>query len=352
MPVTTTNLTANFTGDGTTTLFPFTFFLQLTTDLEVFLAGVLQSSGAYTVSINANNVGGTVSFVTAPASGVAIFFERVVPVTQTTNLTNEGEIPSVTLVGMIDRLTTIDQQISLTTSLALQIPASQAGIVNLTLPVPVAGNFLQWNPTGTALVNASFSPTNTLGPGTTTQNAVAVWNSVNGTLLGQVSGTGSSGQVLTSTGAGVPTWQTATTGTIIPAGSVIMFYSNYGGNAIPSGWLLCDGNNNTPNMIGMLPMGSQLSTQSSTPNAAGYGNFTNNSVQGSTTHTHTVTVNGSGSGTTAVTTQFSNVGSAGNVLPSEFHNHTFTVAVTSSGTTASQNILPPASFAIVFIMKT
>ena len=281
MPVTTTNLTANFTGDGVTVTFPFTFALQQASDLTVYLAGVLQANTLYAVNINANGVGGTISFTTAPTAAIAGFMQRVIPVLQLTSLTNEGDIPSITLTNIVDRLTMIDQQLSFSVGLSLSLPASQAGIVSLVLPVPAATQFLQWNGTATALVNASLSPTSTLGPGTTTANAVALWNSTNGTLLGQVTGTGNSGQVLTSPGAGgAPTWTTPGVGAAVPSGSIFMFYSNYGGNAVPSGYFVCDGTNGTPNLIGMIPMGTQLSTGVQPGNAAGYGTQTNNTTVG------------------------------------------------------------------------
>lgn len=40
----------------------------------------------------------------------------------------------------------------------------------------------------------------------------------------------------------------------LPIGTIILFY----GSSIPNGWLLCDGNNNTPNLIDRFVLGGKL----------------------------------------------------------------------------------------------
>lgn len=360
MTVATTNLTANFTGDGSTTTFPFTFALQLPSDLQVFLNSVIQLTSVYTVSINANGVGGNVIFITAPAAAVKIFFERVLPFTQLTHLSSEGAIPSISLEQMIDRTVMIDQQLSLAGSLTLSIPASLAGIVSTVLPIPIPSAFLQWDPTGTFIVSGLISTGGgALGPSVTTPNALALWNSTNGTLLANGPALGTTGQVLTSNGPGVaPSFQNVSAGAALPSGSIIMWYGST--SAPPSGYVICDGNNGTPNMIGMIPMGAQFSGGVASPNANGYGNQLTTSLGitvGSATHTHNVSGTGTGSGATNPASAAISVTSGGASGVATFnHAHSFSVATTVTGITGFQNTgagtsALPASLTLAFIMK-
>jgi hypothetical protein len=351
MTVTTTTLTASFTGDGTTVTFPFNFYLQETSDLQVSVSEIIQSVGSYTVSINSGNVGGSVVFNTAPANLAPVFLQRVVPITQVTNFSNESGFPALTIINMFDKLTTIDQQVSFTLGLALQLPAAAAAAgVSLVLPAPISSTFLQWDPTATFLQNVTLSPTSTLGPGTTTVNATAIWNSSNGSLLGQVT-PGTAGQVYTSNGpSSPPTFQNATTGAVFSPGMIMPFYVTHG-VTIPSGWVVCDGTNNTPNLIGVILIGAQNTGGSQTPPSISYGNIARDTALGSANHTHTVSVNGSGTAFTGLPSGTTPGGSAGTNYASLSHGHYVTVAVSSSGTTAAQNVQAPAGFGIVYIMK-
>jgi microcystin-dependent protein len=60
---------------------------------------------------------------------------------------------------------------------------------------------------------------------------------------------GTSGQVITSQGSGsAPTWTT-----VFPSGGIIIWSG--AANAIPSGWVLCDGSNSTPDLRGRFVVG-------------------------------------------------------------------------------------------------
>ncbi len=61
---------------------------------------------------------------------------------------------------------------------------------------------------------------------------------------------GSNGQVLSTNGAGVLSF----TGGVIPSGVVVMWSGSI--VTIPTGWLLCDGNNNTPNLTDKFVIGA------------------------------------------------------------------------------------------------
>jgi len=143
-------------------------------------------------------------------------------------------------------------------------------------------------------------------------------------------------------------WETAGAASI-PSGTIVSYNPSYGGNTIPTGWVLCDGNNSTPNLIGMFILGGQPTTSSSTANASGFGNQTPNSVySGNVSHTHGANLGFSGNtGTPYGGAVVVSIGSGASVSTSA-HAHTF--SGTASGTTSATNSAP-ACYVLVYIMK-
>jgi len=82
MTVSTTATRIAYTGNASTTAFAFSFRFLAGTDIAVYLDGVLQSTG-YTVSTP--GASGTVTFSTAPASGVSVVITRATAKTQETD---------------------------------------------------------------------------------------------------------------------------------------------------------------------------------------------------------------------------------------------------------------------------
>lgn len=151
MTVTVESNISDGTGDGSNKIFPFNFELLQSGDLDVYKDEVLQGSG-YTVQINANGVGGTVTFASAPANGVEILMVRNVDITQETALPVEGNLPEATLETMVDKLTMICQQLAEKLSRAFTVPFSLAPF---TPPEPEPLLFIRWNATGDALENSA-----------------------------------------------------------------------------------------------------------------------------------------------------------------------------------------------------
>src|SRR5579859_4229724 len=103
MTVSTLNNSNNFTGDGASTSFAFTFDLQQSADMLVYLAGVLQSTSSYTVNPAGGTypcAGGTVVFNTAPVLNAVGLLYRQVALTQLTVIPPESFVPEVTLTNM------------------------------------------------------------------------------------------------------------------------------------------------------------------------------------------------------------------------------------------------------------
>ncbi len=169
---------------------------------------------------------------------------------------------------------------------------------------------------------------------------------------------GASGQVLLSAGGSTtPTW-----GNMFVAGMIMLWSGSSA--TIPSGWVLCDGTNSTPDLRNRFVVGA-----TSTYAVGATGGSTDAIV---VSHTHTATVattsltgtitnqytaGNTNGGTTGVFSQsnYDVDGDGGESRPGRTinfdgsHNHTATISTTgSSGTNAN---LPPY-YALCYIMKT
>ena len=72
MPVTDQNPVSQFTANGVTVVFPYSFYLLDADDLVVTVAGVVQTTG-FTVSGIGTPAGGNVTFSSPPANGAAVW---------------------------------------------------------------------------------------------------------------------------------------------------------------------------------------------------------------------------------------------------------------------------------------
>lgn len=101
----------NYTGNGSSTVYSFTWRLIDSSQMFVQLNGVTQSTSSYTVFTNTSGIGGTVTFNSAPANGAVILIERQSDLLQLDVLQNNGALPPAVLEAMIDKLTIIAQQL-------------------------------------------------------------------------------------------------------------------------------------------------------------------------------------------------------------------------------------------------
>lgn len=152
-----------YSGNGATTAFATVFSFNLSSELVVTLT---DSSGTdtiqtitthYTVTGGAGSTG-TVTFLSAPASGYTVTIERITPLTQVVDYVENDSFPAETHEGALDKLTRIVQEMNYTNRRALLYPAT-SGIVDLILPTPDAGYFLRWNTSEDGLENATVADT-------------------------------------------------------------------------------------------------------------------------------------------------------------------------------------------------
>lgn len=142
MSFTTTTRRIQYAGNGVTTAFSFPRLFYSNDHLVVTLttAGVNTVQTIltdYTVTGAGASEGGTVTFLSAPASGTTITIERVVPLTQMLDLITDGNLPSDQIEQAFDLVMMAIQQIGNTDGVqarTLKFPDSEPSSTVTTLP--------------------------------------------------------------------------------------------------------------------------------------------------------------------------------------------------------------------------
>lgn len=113
------------TGNGVTTVFPYTFKILQDSDLQVLVDGVEQTlTTHYTVSGAGVDAGGNVTFITAPANGATVVRRRDMAIARTgTDYQYQGDIPSDVLNDDQDAPILMLQQLQEQINRALRLPA-------------------------------------------------------------------------------------------------------------------------------------------------------------------------------------------------------------------------------------
>jgi hypothetical protein len=161
---------------------------------------------------------------------------------------------------------------------------------------------------------------------------------------------GTSGQVMVSAGSGnTPTW-----GNAFVAGMIMLWSGSSG--SIPSGWLLCDGSNSTPDLRNRFVVGAGSTY------AVGATGGTADAVVVSHTHSTTVTDPGHNHGWSSFTVNadggnqatgmFTHISSWGNTVSRPTDSATTGISVSNSTTGSSgTNANLPPYYALCYIMK-
>ncbi len=118
MTLASTTSRVTYTGNNTTTAFSFPYRFLANSHLTVSLVSatgaetvqVLDSD--YTVTGAGETAGGTVTMTTAPTSTQELIIERIVPITQATDLRPNDRFPAETVEQVFDKLTMIAQQLA------------------------------------------------------------------------------------------------------------------------------------------------------------------------------------------------------------------------------------------------
>lgn len=113
MTVTSTSSSITYSGDGVATVFPTGFRFLAPAHLVVTRDGVRLSEGShYTVAGAGDDAGGTVTLLTALASGSELTITRTLPLTQPTSFRTQGDFSPRIHEDALDRLTMQVQQVA------------------------------------------------------------------------------------------------------------------------------------------------------------------------------------------------------------------------------------------------
>ncbi|MBE9515967.1 MAG: hypothetical protein IME93_03200 [Proteobacteria bacterium] len=133
MTVAATTNKVSYAGNGLTTGFAFSFPIFAESDMVAILindsTGVevtLSLTTHYSISASPWSSGGTLTMVTAPASGETLLIKRVLPLTQGTDYVENDEFPADSHENALDKLTMICQQLEEEDSRTLTISAGSS----------------------------------------------------------------------------------------------------------------------------------------------------------------------------------------------------------------------------------
>jgi len=155
MALSSTTYRVAFSGNGSTTVFSFPYYFLLDADLVVILR--VDSTGVettktitthYTVSGAANPSGGSVTMLTAPATGETLIVYRDPALTQDLDITANDPLPAENLEKSLDRLTMIAQRLDGRMDRAVTLSEGTTDPFTATLPA-----LLTDNPGATIVVN-------------------------------------------------------------------------------------------------------------------------------------------------------------------------------------------------------
>ncbi len=137
--------------DGVETVYPYDFLVLDEAHLEVYVNGVLISSGDYTVQDVDEPAGGTVTFTTAPANTLSVVLRRLVPLTQLTDYTAYGPFPAESHEAALDLLAMTAQQVTDSVNRALTVPITSS-LTSLEIEAVEVGKLLQFNGNGDGVI--------------------------------------------------------------------------------------------------------------------------------------------------------------------------------------------------------
>lgn len=151
----------SYDGNGVTTAFSFPYLFFANTDLVVI--EVNDTTGVettkvltthYTVSGAGAAAGGTVTMVTAPATGTTLVIYRDPAVTQDIDLVNGDPFDVETGVERgFDKITLMVQRVKDIATRAMRLSDADTSGASTTLPLPTANRLLGWNSAATAIEN-------------------------------------------------------------------------------------------------------------------------------------------------------------------------------------------------------
>ena len=113
-----------YVADGSQTVYQYPFPIFASEDLAVSFDGAPQYAG-FTVADAGMTEGGSVTFATAPASGVIVMLERRMPIERLTDFIEGGDFSAQAINTELDFLTAAAQQIARDQSAMIRYPDNE-----------------------------------------------------------------------------------------------------------------------------------------------------------------------------------------------------------------------------------
>lgn len=144
-----------YIANGQNTVYETPFSVYIQTGVEVYFDDVKIEPQNYSVSLDAQKRA-TITFNSAPANGVVITLNRVLPVLRTSSFQEGGSLRASTLNYEFDYQMACLQDVSEIASRSMAYPPyATSSDVDLTLPSPEAGKSIVWTPDGMGLENSN-----------------------------------------------------------------------------------------------------------------------------------------------------------------------------------------------------
>lgn len=273
MTVSSTTTKVSYSGNGSTTVFAYTFKIFADADLTVIVR--TDATGAestkslttdYTVSGAGSASGGNVTMGTPPASGETLLIKRSLGLTQSTDYVANDPFPAASHEDALDRLTFIAQQQQEVFDRAVVLPETDTADTTLPNSVTRANKFLGFDASGgfttlssTGAGISSVDTGNIVDGAVTTaklaDSSVTSAKIVNATIATADMADDAITQAKIADDAvgqaqiadnAVGTSQiadSAVTAAKLAAGAAFLsgMLVPYAGTSLPSGWLFCDG---------------------------------------------------------------------------------------------------------------
>ncbi|MGE5545577.1 MAG: hypothetical protein ACM33T_01670 [Solirubrobacterales bacterium] len=144
-----------YVADGKQMAFPYPFPVFDAQDIEVSVGSVQQTTG-YSVSGAGQSGGGTVTFVAAPAAGLAVTLRRRLAIHRTSDFQADGIIRAKAINDEFDYQVAAIQQVADDVGQAVRRAPTSRSTADLTLPEPEAGRSVKWRADLSGLENTRF----------------------------------------------------------------------------------------------------------------------------------------------------------------------------------------------------
>ena len=178
-----TGTLGSYTGDASTTIFPYTCRLLAASDINVLVDGVTKTlTTDYSVSAVGSS-SGNITFVAAPVTGASIKFIRSLTVTQSSVYKQNEAFPATRIERDYDRQTMISQMLNERSTRSVRAPDGET--LNMVLPSKTAraSKTMGFDSAGLpiAIDATSASGTTVIAAGSTTARSLAerfaeIWN--------------------------------------------------------------------------------------------------------------------------------------------------------------------------------